>query len=352
MMKKIAIAVSGGVDSLVAAYLLKEQGYDVTGIHFLTGYEPKHKTDSRSSSHPVSTIGEQLDIRVDILNCAEEFKNTVIKYFYTIYSVGQTPNPCMVCNPAIKFGTVLNHAYSLGASCLATGHYAKLEKDKTDKIHLLRGKDKTKDQSYFLAFLTQQQLSAAKFPLGDLTKSTVREIAAQKALNPIENDESQDICFINDKNYKEFLSNQLNIFERPGDIVDINGQIIGTHKGLHKYTVGQRRGINCPSSEPYYVVKIDTILNQLIVGRKDDLRCSEFLVNNINWIIEAPNHPLSIKTRVRYRSRAFETTVSPLDRKTARVKFNTPQLSVAPGQAAVFYQEDEVLGGGWILPYT
>ncbi|MBW1983855.1 MAG: tRNA 2-thiouridine(34) synthase MnmA, partial [Deltaproteobacteria bacterium] len=316
------------------------------------GYEQKYIKGTPSFPHPVSLIGEQLGIKIHILDCTREFKNTVVKYFYNMYQNGQTPNPCMVCNPTIKFGTVLNHAYKLGASCLATGHYAKILKDNNNNLHLLRGTDTDKDQSYFLAFLTQQQLSSAEFPLGNMTKSKVRKLAHKIGLKPITSNESQDICFISDKNYKDFLSDQLDVVEKPGLIEDTNGRVIGNHTGLHKYTVGQRRGINCPSSKPYYVVKIDSKRNRLIVGGKDDLMCSEFKVCDINWIIEAPDNQISVKTRVRYRSSAYDTSVIPVDKKTALVKFKTPQSSVAPGQAAVFYKDNEVLGGGWILPNT
>jgi len=350
MKKKIAIALSGGVDSLVAAHLLQERGYDVIGIHFLTGFERPQKSHRDTGSHPVASLGEQLGIPVHFLDCSKEFKDTVIKYFFNIYQSGQTPNPCMVCNPTIKFGTVLNYALQLGASYLASGHYASVKHDKTRTARLFRGKDKHKDQAYFLALLTQQQLAAAKFPVGDLTKSSVREIANKNGLTPVTSDESQDICFIRDKNYKVFLSDTLGLDEIPGPILDMRGNAIGQHHGLHRYTVGQRRGINIPSSEPYYVVKIDSRQNRLIVGYKKDLVCSEFKVRDINWIGQSPTNQISLKTRVRYRSQAYETMVIPIDKKTAYVKFKTPQSAVAPGQAAVFYKDDEVLGGGWILP--
>lgn len=352
MKKKIAIAISGGIDSLVSAYLLKEQGHDVIGIHFLTGYEQKPIEDNPSAPHPISLIGAQIGIKIHILDCAEEFKNTVVKYFLNIYQNGQTPNPCMVCNPTIKFGVVLNHAYKLGASYLATGHYAKILKGSNNNHHLICGTDADKDQSYFLALMNQTQLSASIFPLGDITKTDVREFAHKKNLKPIISNESQDICFISDKNYKEFFRTQLGMDVRPGLIEDLNARIIGTHMGLHMYTVGQRRGINCPSDKPYYVVKIDSQRNRLIVGGKDDLKCSEFKVRDINWIIQAPVNPIFAKTRVRYRSKAYDTSIIPIDKKTALVKFKTPQSSVAPGQAAVFYKDNEVLGGGWILPNT
>ena len=257
----------------------------------------------------------------------------------------------MVCNPTIKFGTVLNYAKKLGATALATGHYARVLKDTANIFHLHCGQDTDKDQSYFLAYMTQQQLSEVVFPLGDMTKPKVRELAHKEGLRPVVNYESQDICFIRDQSYNEFLMDQFNMDEKPGYIEDINGRVIGEHKGLHNYTVGQRRGINCPSSEPYYVVKIDNQRNKLIVGGKRDLLCSDFRVSDINWILKSPDTQITAKTRVRYRSRAYETTIIPIDKKTAHVKFKTPQLAVAPGQAAVFYKGKEVLGGGWIHPY-
>ena len=350
MKNKTAIALSGGIDSLVAAHLLKKQGHELIGIHFLTGYEQKNKSDASPSPSPISLIGEQLGIKVNILDCAKEFKNTVVKYFCKIYQDGQTPNPCMVCNPIIKFGTVLNHAYKLGATSLATGHYVKLSKDNKSKIHLLCGTDATKDQSYFLALLTQQQLAAAKFPLGNMTKTKVREIARKKGLKPLAGNESQDICFIRGKSYKEFLSIHTDFDEKPGLIKDMNGQTLGKHTGIHNYTIGQRRGIDCPSSKPYYVVGIDNKKNRLIVGNKKDLLASKFKARDINWINNAPDHPIYVQTRVRYRSEAYDSMVIPIDKKTALVTFITPQSSVAPGQAAVFYHKDEILGGGWILP--
>lgn len=350
MKKNIAIALSGGIDSLVSAHLLKEQGHDVIGIHFLTGYENKYKTDSTSPSHSMAIIGEQIGINVEVLDCSNEFVNTVVTYFRNVYTNGQTPNPCMVCNPTIKFGMVLNHAFKLGASHLATGHYANVFKRRDKKFHLLRGTDTSKDQSYFLAMLTQNQLSAAMFPLGDMNKSQIREIARKNKLKPVTGGESQDICFIRGKNYKEFLIDPLNDHSMPGRIEDIHGRVVGEHSGLHQYTIGQRRGINCPSDKPYYVIKIDIKENRLIVGRKKNLLCAEFKVDDINWIIDPPNTPITVKTRVRYRAKATDATVLPIDIKTALVKFNIPQSSVAPGQAAVFYDKNEVLGGGWICP--
>ena len=360
-----AIAVSGGVDSLVAAYLLKNQGHEVVGIHFVTGYEaPSHSSSTNPlSRNPVapglSTLKEestssadhisaQLGIRVELLDCSIEFNKTIVEYFTQTYQAGRTPNPCLVCNPLIKFGTVYSFARQLGAYRLATGHYARLNRDDQGRFHLLRGIDRKKDQSYFLAMMTQSKLAGACFPLGGMTKSEVVDLAREKGLHPIKKAESQDICFIKENGYGEFLSMQSDFEPEPGIIENVNGDILGEHQGLHLFTIGQRRGINCPAAEPYYVVRIDKTKNRLVVGFKKDLLSSECRVANINWIVKEPDAPIEVRTRVRYRHIAAPSTLIPVDAGTAVVRFKTPQSALAPGQGAVFYNNDEVLGGGWI----
>lgn len=349
---KTAIAISGGVDSLVAAYILKEQGRDLFGIHFLTGYETPPPAPEHGGASSFTFLEEQLGIRIHILDCRREFENTVVNYFYRQYRNGLTPNPCMVCNPRIKFGAVRKAAEELGAESLATGHYASLLKDAVNRFHLLTGWDVRKDQSYFLAMMTQQQLASAVFPMGAMTKQATYELAQKKGFTPLYRHESQDVCFIQHRNYHEFLSEYSNITDKPGLIVDMKGNIIGEHKGIHRYTIGQRRGINCPSSHPYYVVQIDSKNNRIMVGEKKDLMRSEFNVQDINWINAIPDAPFPAHTRVRYRSRAFPSTVIPVNKKSAVVRCHTPQSSLTPGQAAVFYKENEVLGGGWIQPFS
>lgn len=359
-----AIAVSGGIDSMMAAYLLRKQGQEVIGIHFVTGYEtlnlePNKKPVSVNPSAPgVSTlkkttraaddISTQLGIRVELLDCSIEFNKAVVEYFTRTYQAGRTPNPCLVCNPSIKFGTVLSFARKLGASRLATGHYARLNRDDQGRFHLLRGIDRKKDQSYFLAMMTQSKLAGACFPLGDMTKSEVVDLAREKGLHPLKQTESQDICFIKGNRYGAFLSMQSGFEPEPGIIEDVNGDILGEHQGLHLFTIGQRRGINCPAAEPYYVVRIDKTTNRLIVGFKKDLLSSQCRVVNINWIIQEPDAPIEVRTRVRYRHIPAPSTLIPLDTGTAVVMFKTPQSALTPGQGAVFYKDDEVLGGGWI----
>lgn len=349
-----AIAVSGGIDSLMAAHLLKEQGNDVVGIHFLTGYQdpcPDNvQIEHLSKSHKIFSIAEQVGIDIKLFDCSSEFKKNVVDYFIQTYQAGKTPNPCMVCNPSIKFGTVFNFARKLGASTLATGHYARIIGDSRGKFHLYKGIDSKKDQSYFLARLTQHQLSNACFPLGNMTKSNVINLANKKGFKPATKSESQDVCFIKDKNYGEFFARQQGFESTSGLIKDVNGIVLGEHKGLHLFTIGQRRGINCPALKPYYVIRMDPEKNILTVGLKKHLLSSECRVEHINWIQEEPIRPINIHARVRYRHTAAASRLIPVDGKTAMVRFEKPQEAITPGQCAVFYKGDEVLGGGWIVP--
>ena len=351
MKKTTAVAISGGVDSLMAACLLKEQGQDVFGIHFITGFE----TALSHIQHPhpdnrlkILGIGKQLDMPVEIVDVRAEFQREVVDYFTQSYKSGQTPNPCMQCNPTIKFGKILAHAQRLGAQKLATGHYARIKKDQSGNIHLYKGLDTQKDQSYFLARLKQQQLKHACFPLGEMKKSDIKRMAAYKGLQPVTRDESQDVCFIRHTSYGKFLAAQKGFEPRPGLIENVNGQIIGEHKGLHLFTIGQRRGINCPAPEPYYVIRLNIERNRLTVGAKRDLLASECKVEQINWIGQQPTLPMDIHTRVRYRSQEAASTVFPQGNSTASVRFKSAQTAVTPGQGAVFYRGDEILGGGWI----
>ncbi len=369
MTQLTAIAISGGVDSLTAAYLLKKQGLKLIGIHFITGYEtrPFYHTNIKDPANPetnsyattpsgtkdyirqnISKLAEQLGICIEIIDCSTEFKKNVVDNFIQTYKAGKTPNPCMVCNSSIKFGTVLNFARKMGATHIATGHYARVIKDRKNRYHLLKGIDPQKDQSYFLALLEQKQLAAACFPLGNLTKSEVLKISKEKGLKPIASRESQDICFIKDNNYGYFLEQQQGFKPKPGLIKDLNGNLLGKHRGLHLYTIGQRKGINCPASEPYYVVNIDIKRNILIVGYKKDLLLKKCKVIKINWINQEPTFLIKVYVRIRYRHKAVEATLLPMGKQTAIVKFKNPQSAITPGQGAVFYTGDEVIGGGWI----
>lgn len=344
MTGSIAIAVSGGVDSLVSAYLLKEKGLSVFGIHFLSGYEG---IDQQTST-AIQDLCRQVDLPLVIVDLREPFRSKVVDYFSAAYRMGKTPNPCLVCNPEIKFGDLLEKARQLGASKLATGHYARVERASDGRARLFKGLDRSKDQSYFLSRLTQNQLARACFPLGAWTKQRVRLLAAEKGLRPLNRRESQDVCFIKEARYADFLVQALGVHPRPGDIVDSDGRRVGTHEGLHRYTVGQRRGINCPSSQAYYVLGLDSRNNRLVVGFKDQQTTGGCSVTDVNWIAGPPDGPLSVHTRIRYRHRPVPAMVTPIGPDRADIRFEQPQMAVAPGQGAAFYRGDEVIGGGWI----
>jgi tRNA-specific 2-thiouridylase len=341
----IAVAVSGGVDSMLAAYLVKQEHPGVFGLHFLTGFET---APPGRSGHPVRSIGEQVGIPVHVVDLSAEFKQNVVDYFSATYLAGETPNPCVVCNPSIKFGALLRFAQGLGAEHLATGHYALVQRDPSGRYRLFKGVDAGKDQSYFLARLTQVQLARARFPLGSRTKAAVREMAARLGLKPAAAQESQDVCFVKAGAYPQFVAALNKRPSEPGLIETISGAIIGEHKGLHAFTIGQRRGINCPAAEPYYVVRLDIARNRLVVGLKKDLLIAECGVARINWIIPPPQAPVRVQVRVRYRTPETPALLTPLSEDSARVRFDSPQPAVTPGQAAVFYDGDEVLGGGFI----
>jgi tRNA-specific 2-thiouridylase len=318
MKQKTAVAISGGVDSLMTACLLKEQGHQVIGIHFITGFESAAcftKGSQAQNRHPILDIGRQLGIPVEIVDISSEFQGKVVDYFTQTYQRGETPNPCMRCNPTIKF----------------------------------KGLDRHKDQSYFLARLTADQLAGALFPLGTMQKTEVKNMAAQRGLQPVTRGESQDVCFIKGNAYGDFLNSQKGFHSKPGIIEDLNGNTVGRHDGLHLFTIGQRRGINCPAPEPYYVIRMDLKRNRLVVGSKKDLLSSECKVVDINWIGTVPGSPLELHTRVRYRSREVAATVIPENQHSAIVRFKEPQEAITPGQGAVFYKGDEILGGGWIV---
>lgn len=357
-----AIALSGGIDSLVSAALLIDQGQKVIGLHFVNGYESyasdlwtpvsSSKLDpdtiNTCARHALQPLADQLDIPLHIIDLRNEFKRCVVDYFIKTYAQGKTPNPCLVCNPIIKFDILWHKARAYGADRIATGHYARIEPNHRDRLQLLRGVDQTKDQSYFLARLSEAQLARAVLPLGRLTKSQVKIIAREKKLIPATYRESQDVCFIPTGSYGDFLIRQPGICFTPGPIENLQGNRIGRHDGLHRFTIGQRRGINCPAAQPYYVVKIDKSRNTLIVGAKDDLLQKSCRVIQINWLSSPPQNPIQLKIKIRYRHRAVAATLTPLTTDQAQITFEKSEPAVTPGQGAVFYHGDQVLGGGWI----
>ncbi len=362
MKRPIAVAISGGVDSLVAAHLLEQQGHPIWGIHFITGYETDHPPSTpggnghikhiysirEAASRKLSGISRRLKIPIDIIDCSAQFKRLVVDYFSNTYQSGMTPNPCLVCNPGIKFGVVLSHVHSLGVWQLATGHYARTTKDRMHRFHLLKGVDSQKDQSYFLSRMAPAKLASAHFPLGEMTKAQVVDYAQKNGLEPAARGESQDICFIRDREYTHFLNSHRGWKPTPGAIEDVYGNILGTHKGLHHFTVGQRRAINCPGPEPYYVIRLDAKQNRVVVGGRDDLLSQGFVADHINWINPPGSTPVKIDVRIRYRHQAVPALVTSTGMQSAVVRFFEPQYAVTPGQGAVFYRYAEVLGGGWI----
>lgn len=345
MKPTIAIAMSGGIDSLVSAYILKKEGYPVFGIHFVTGFET---SDPRIVSDPLTPMASQLGIPIHRVDLSRLFRKGVVDYFVQTYLKGQTPNPCLICNPEIKFGGLLKAARQMGAELLATGHYARVDRTDSGDYRLLKGVDTEKDQSYFLAFLSQAQLSKACFPLGEMTKDAVKEVAKKNGLVPAVTDESQDVCFIRNKRYADFLQEYGNLMPVSGPIVTVQGETVGRHNGLYLFTVGQRRGINCPSSEPYYVIRLEPGTNSLVVGRKSDLESTCCTVTKINWMISPGKEPLSVDVRIRYRHSAVPAALIPQESGAATVRFNSPQKALTPGQGAVFYIDDAVVAAGII----
>ncbi len=347
-MTRAAVAISGGIDSLMSASLLQADGHDVIGLHFLNGFEKPPAVGD--TTHPIHRIGAQLDIPIHLIDLAATFRRSVVAYFSSSYRAGRTPNPCLFCNPLIKFGHLWSHAARLGADFLATGHYARVSRTADGRYHLLRGVDRRKDQSYFLARLRPEQLARARFPLGAYLKDDTRRMAAALGLEPLSIEESQDVCFIREKTYGQFLAAHEGFESRPGPIVDIDGREIGRHQGLHLFTVGQRRGIDCPAAAPYYVVRLEPETNRLVVGFKEALARSECVVEAVNWINPPSRFPADVRVRIRYRHRAAAARLISADSDAkVRVVFSEPQTAITPGQGAVFYDGDEVLGGGWIV---
>jgi tRNA-specific 2-thiouridylase len=341
----VAVALSGGIDSLVTGFLMKNTYKEVFGIHFTTGYE----------AEPVDTamLEEQLGFKVHTIDLRDSFEKEVVDYFITTYMAGKTPNPCLACNWRIKFGALLDRAQGMGAHALATGHYTKVVNrfscpDKEiPAAWLEKGKDPKKDQSYFLALLSAAQLDKLIFPLADMEKDRVRQIAAENGLTPSVPSESQDICFIKENSFSDFIVKKTGIQPHPGKVVDISGKEVGTHRGLHTFTIGQRRGINIPAQAPYYVRRINMADNTLEVCFKNDLAQDRMEVDEITWNYPEDKEITNLITKIRY---AHKGAASTLVRKGNRgeVKFDTPQNAITPGQAAVFYMGNRVLGAGII----
>ena len=308
-----------------------------------------HGCCSFSDSCDARSVAETIGIPFYVLNFEKEFEN-IIDYFCAEYTSGNTPNPCIVCNQKLKFGKLMDFAKALDANFIATGHYAIIEKVK-ERYILKKGIDKSKDQSYVLAHLNQEQLSKALFPLGGVTKEEVRDFANKLNLKVKNKPESQEICFVQDNDYKKFVSNRIKDNIKPGVIKDMKGKIVGEHDGIQFFTIGQRRGLKIAFGRPMYVVKINAENNEIIIGDNNDLLSNEFIAINLNWItIASLKYPIEVLTKIRYNHKPVLAVIHPLN-NYVRVEFKEPQPAVTPGQAVVFYdkdKEDVVIGGGWI----
>jgi len=354
--EKIVVGMSGGVDSSLAAAILKKKGYEAIGVTFRMW--PKEECGasfgraccSLEAITRARAVAEELKIPYYVVDFSQAFKENVIDYFCDEYLKGLTPNPCIICNEKIKFGLLLEKARSLGASRVATGHYAITSFDRRKKRYLLKeGKDRKREQSYFLFSLSQEQLKSAVFPLGDFTKEKTRAMARRMRLKTYNTASSQDICFVQDLDYAEYIKRKTGVETKKGEIIDKDGNVLGRHKGIPYYTIGQRRGLGIAYQEPLYVTGIDMARNRVIVGtRKEGLKKS-LVADRLNWIsIERIEKPMRVEARIRYNHKKAGSTVTDIGGGSVRVEFDEPQAAPTPGQAVVFYKGDVVVGGGWI----
>ncbi|MBC8316755.1 MAG: tRNA 2-thiouridine(34) synthase MnmA [Desulfobulbaceae bacterium] len=340
--KKIAVAMSGGVDSTVTAALLQKQGYTVCGLYMNLGLPGLEKQVAK-----VKEIAVRLGIDFEVVDLSQAFAGEVLHYFRKSYFSGRTPNPCVVCNPRIKFGRLLNEVHKRDIDVLATGHYVRNEWNGS-MWQLKKGKDSRKDQSYFLCRLSQEQLKYLVFPLGGWRKDRVYQTAVALGFHDFGGQESQDICFIQGKSISEYFSVDDDALPKAGEIVTSEGKVLGSHQGICSYTVGQRRGLGIPDSTPYYVVGLNQEKNQVVVGKEEDLWEKRLLVSDMNWLGgSAPRLPCVYTVKIRYRHDGAPALVSQTD-NGIEVVFETPQRAITPGQFAVLYDEDAVVGGGEI----
>lgn len=351
-MEKVLIALSGGVDSSVAAALLVKEGYEVVGASMrlwsAPGCEAENRCCTPETRDLARRLADQLNIPFHIMDASEKFRSLVVQPFLDGYSRGDTPNPCIFCNRFLKWGYLLDFARTIGADLIATGHYARIIQNPNGKLALWRGVDASKDQSYFLSLLTQEHLAVTLFPLGNYHKQEVRQIAREMNLPAADQPESQDLCFLGDRDYRDFLVEYVPEVANPGPIINRAGKVLGEHQGLAFYTIGQRKGL--PSStQPLYVCEKDLQHNTLIVGPAEDLGQSAMHVTGVNWIAgEPPVGEFQAEVKIRYKAIPAPARVVVSDQGDVQVTFMAPLRDITPGQMAVFYQGDLVLGGGVI----
>jgi len=347
--------MSGGVDSSVAAALLAEAGHDVIGLSMQlydqSGGEAGYGSCcSLDDLHDAGRVARRLGIPHYIVNFEREFQRTVVSNFVGEYVAGRTPIPCAHCNSDLKFATLLDRSMAYGAELVATGHYARIGIDPETGRHVLsRGLDASKDQSYFLFSLTQQQLSRASFPVGHLSKDEVRDIARRLGLSVAEKPDSQEICFVPDGDYAAFIEKKTGDLDGGGAIVNQSGAVLGRHPGVHRFTVGQRKGLGIAAAEPLYVLELRPTEKTVVVGRRAELERASLTASQVNWIAGAPPiAPLRVTAQIRHRHQPATATVRAIDHSRASVEFDNPVIAITPGQAVVFYMDDLVIGGGWI----
>lgn len=352
MAEKVVVAMSGGVDSSVAALLLKRQGYEVIGVTMQIWPQPEDRAKACCSLEAVEDAGKvawHLGVPHYVMNFRDEFEEKVIKYFCLEYIKGRTPNPCIACNRYIKFESLLQKAKGIGAKFIATGHYARIERDgKVGKYQLLTGVDPHKDQSYALYSMTQEQLAQTLFPLGNMRKDEVRALAKKAGLPVSDKPDSQEICFVSDDNYAGFVEEYLVVEPREGVIKSISGRTLGKHKGVHHYTVGQRKGLGLALGHPVYVIRIDPRDQSIWVGEDRNLLSEGLTASDFNYISGMPfERPVKVQAKIRYNSPKVEAVAQPQS-DGIKLIFKEPQRAVAPGQAVVLYDDELVLGGGTI----
>lgn len=347
--------MSGGVDSSVAAALLKEQGHEVIGMMLRLWSQPGKESENACCTLESVSLAEQVAQKFDIpfhtVDAKQPFRDVVVDYFLSSYQQGETPNPCLMCNRHIRWGILLEEALALGADFIASGHYVRLQKKDDGEVQLLRGVDRGKDQAYVLHVLDQTQLRQSLFPVGAYPKSEIRELARKFNLPVAEKSDSQDLCFLSGGDYRDFLREYAPQTTLKGEIVTSAGKVLGEHEGLAFYTIGQRKGLGVSAPNPLYVLKKDVATNRLVVGEAEELGSSKMLVGKINWISgKAPEKAFRAEVKIRYAAKEAWAEITPINAEQAQITFDASQRDITSGQAAVFYDGEICLGGGMIQP--